>query len=45
MFFYLVRFQVLMATNVKMTVFWDVVPCNVTEISLMMEVVSTSETG
>jgi hypothetical protein len=27
-----VRFQVLTATSMKMTVFWDVVPCSVVEI-------------
>jgi hypothetical protein len=37
----LVRFQVLTAANMKMIVFWDIVPSSV----VMMEAVSTSETS
>jgi hypothetical protein len=49
------RFQVLTAVSMKMTVFWDVVPCSLAKftdisevltafiISLMTEAVSTSQ--
>jgi hypothetical protein len=41
-----VRFQVLTAAHMKMTAFWDIVPCSlVEEIALMMEAVCTSETS
>jgi hypothetical protein len=40
MLFLLVKFQVMTATTMKMTVFWDVVI-----IVLMMDVVSVSETS
>jgi hypothetical protein len=29
-----VRFQVLTAANMKMTVFWDITPCSLVEIDL-----------
>jgi hypothetical protein len=53
----IIRCSVLTATNMKMTVFWDVAPCSLVEINrrfgdaychiivLMMEAVSTSETS
>jgi hypothetical protein len=37
-----VRFQVLTAASMKITVFWDVASCSL--IAVMMEAVSTSET-
>jgi hypothetical protein len=47
----MVKFQVLMAASMKMTIFWDVEQCNLVEvyrrfraIALMMEAASTSET-
>jgi hypothetical protein len=46
------RFEVLTAASMKMTVFWDVAPCSLVEvyrcfraIVLMMEAVNTSETS
>jgi hypothetical protein len=45
-----VRFEVLTAPDMKMAVFWDVVPCSLVDIdrcfsvTLMMEAVSSSET-
>jgi hypothetical protein len=45
------RFQVLTAASMKMTVFWDFAPCSLVEIdrrfrgALMMEAASTSETS
>jgi hypothetical protein len=38
-----VRFQLLTASSIKMTVFWDVAPCNL--VALIMEAVGTSETS
>jgi hypothetical protein len=47
-----VRFQVLTAATMKVTVFWDIAPCSLVQIdrrfkgvSLMMELVSLSETS
>jgi hypothetical protein len=45
-----VRFQVLTAVGMKVSVFWDVAPCSHVEvdrrfIALMMEAVRTSETS
>jgi hypothetical protein len=31
---FLVRFQVLTAMSMKMTVFWDIAPCSLVEINL-----------
>jgi hypothetical protein len=28
----MVRFQILMAANMKMTAFWDIVPCSLVEV-------------
>jgi hypothetical protein len=39
-----VRYQLLAAVNIKMTVLWDVPPCTVV-IALMMELIYTSETS
>jgi hypothetical protein len=52
----MVRFQVLTAASMKMTIFWDIAPCSLVEvtdvskvlaaiIALMMEKTSTSETS
>jgi hypothetical protein len=35
-----VRFQVLTATSMKITVFWDVAPCSLVEIDLVSEVLT-----
>jgi hypothetical protein len=50
--FIIVRFQVLTAARMKMTVFWIVEPCSLVEvyrrfvpIALMMDAASTSETS
>jgi hypothetical protein len=40
-----VTFQVLRAASMKMTAFWDVAPCTLVEVDLMMEAVSTCETS
>jgi hypothetical protein len=39
------RFEVLAAVSMKMTVFWVVVPCSLAMIVLIMEAASTSETS
>jgi hypothetical protein len=39
-----VRFQILTAASIKMTVFWDVVPYSLV-VTLMIEAVSTSKTS
>jgi hypothetical protein len=39
----MVRFQVLTVMSMNMVVFWDVVPCSLVYIALMMEAVISSE--
>jgi hypothetical protein len=40
----IMRFCILVAVSMKMTVFWDIVPCSLVEVSLKVEeVVSMSE--
>jgi hypothetical protein len=41
----IVTFQVFTAASMKMTAFWDVVPCSKRFIALMIEAVCTSETS
>jgi hypothetical protein len=40
-----VRVQILTAASIKMAVFWEVAPCSLVEVYLMMEAASTSETS
>jgi hypothetical protein len=42
------RFQVLTVASMKMTAFWDIMPCSLIEVSMirvMMDAVHTSETS
>jgi hypothetical protein len=40
-----IKFHVLTAASIMMTALWDIAPCSLVEVDLMMEAVITSETS